>query len=326
MLRWHYLRPCFRRLLVNKCSYGNLTVLDAAWSADGDGESDVEMTILFAGYWRDTETGLYHVRHRMYHVRLCLWLTRDPEGYVDGMSLYAYVQCGPLIGTDPLGLWDWEGVRPYAKMMLPRPTVVALDTYALTAPSEGKLAATGYAAAMFAGSILPNNRYYTVGTGYSPEGAVAAAWGGTQESQADFWDRVGHGMIGVGQHLALGLGLAEAFGSPDTSPESAEHTQYETEPERPSPGDEGQQGPDSPRPEPPQYPRNPDDWEPPEGWEETPTGERTKGRHRQWKDQDGNLRRRWDREGPKGSEKERGPHWHDYDDESGGKKHIEPDD
>ena len=94
--------------------YGHVTVLNGGkeevepdtwvyFDADGDvtewaedaGGSDWANTILFAGYRRDAETGLYHVRHRMYDVRLGLWLTRDPEGYVDGMSLYAYVGCGP---------------------------------------------------------------------------------------------------------------------------------------------------------------------------------------------------------------------------------------
>ena len=57
------------------------------------------------------------------------------------------------------------------------------------------------------------------------------------------------------------------------------------------------------------YPANPDEWIPPEGWEETNAGEATGGKHRQWRGPDGQLRR-WDREGREGG-KERGPHWHD---------------
>lgn len=37
------------------------------------------------------------------------------------------------------------------------------------------------------------------------------------------------------------------------------------------------------------------------------------------------AKRRWDREGRE-SGKDRGPHWHDLDDESGGAHHIDPDD
>ena len=64
---------------------------------------------------------------------------------------------------------------------------------------------------------------------------------------------------------------------------------------------------------------------PPKGWKETPAGEKTSGKHRQWVDEAGKIRRRWGREGREAG-KERGPHWHDYDDASGGKKHIDPDD
>ena len=74
-----------------------------------------------------------------------------------------------------------------------------------------------------------------------------------------------------------------------------------------------------------QYPKIPDDWTPPEGWKETPAGEKTGGKHRQWVDEDGKMRRRWDREGREAGQ-ERGPHWHDLDDASGGNDHIDPDD
>ena len=57
------------------------------------------------------------------------------------------------------------------------------------------------------------------------------------------------------------------------------------------------------------YPADPDDWNSPDGWEETKAGEKTGGRNRQWRGPDGELRR-WDREGREGG-KERGPHWHD---------------
>jgi len=57
--------------------------------------------ILFAGYWRDSQTGLYHARNRMYHVQLGLCLQRDPLGHVDGMSLYEYVGSRPRKRAPP---------------------------------------------------------------------------------------------------------------------------------------------------------------------------------------------------------------------------------
>jgi RHS repeat-associated protein len=58
------------------------------------------------------------------------------------------------------------------------------------------------------------------------------------------------------------------------------------------------------------YPANPDEWNPPDDWEEACTGDKTGGRHRQWKGPNDEWRR-WDREGREGGKK-RGPHWHDW--------------
>ena len=59
------------------------------------------------------------------------------------------------------------------------------------------------------------------------------------------------------------------------------------------------------------YPKNPDVWVPPPGVSETETGEITGGKHRQWKDEDGSIVRRWDR-GEPGKPGFRGKdHWHD---------------
>ena len=60
--------------------YGQPAVLDADWSADADGASDVGNDILYCGYRLDSETGLYHVRHRYLHPTFGRWLSRDPLG------------------------------------------------------------------------------------------------------------------------------------------------------------------------------------------------------------------------------------------------------
>jgi len=88
--------------------YGRVTILDGTtggqteWTEDADG-SDVANELLYCGYRRDTETGLYHIRHRTYHPHLGRWLQRDPIGYVDGMSLYEYCRSGPVVLIDPFG-------------------------------------------------------------------------------------------------------------------------------------------------------------------------------------------------------------------------------
>jgi len=49
---------------------------------------------------------LYHVRHRVYDAGVGRWTRRDPLGYLDGMSLYAYVQGLAVVAVDPTGLID----------------------------------------------------------------------------------------------------------------------------------------------------------------------------------------------------------------------------
>jgi len=86
-------------------AYGRLTVLDDDWSDDADNASDVDNEILYCGYRFDSETGYYHVRHRVYDPSLGRWVQRDPAGDLDGgMGLYEYVASGPTMGIDPLGL------------------------------------------------------------------------------------------------------------------------------------------------------------------------------------------------------------------------------
>ena len=52
----------------------------------------------------DEVAGLYLFRNRYYDPYEGRWITRDPAGYVDGMSLYQYVQGNPLMYFDPFGL------------------------------------------------------------------------------------------------------------------------------------------------------------------------------------------------------------------------------
>jgi RHS repeat-associated protein len=83
--------------------YGEVTIYDDDWS-ETRSTSSYDNNILFCGYYHDWETGLYHVRHRYYHVHLGAWLSRDPLGYVNGPSLYGYCGGNPVGLVDPLGL------------------------------------------------------------------------------------------------------------------------------------------------------------------------------------------------------------------------------
>jgi RHS repeat-associated protein len=84
-------------------AYGRPRVYDPDWSPRIYGSSYAN-AILFCGYFRDAETGMYHVRNRYYHPGLGRWLSRDPLGYVDGMGLYEYVRGRVETFVDPPGL------------------------------------------------------------------------------------------------------------------------------------------------------------------------------------------------------------------------------
>ncbi len=63
------------------------------------------LMIGYAGAVWDPAVGLWLMRHRWLDPEGGRWLTRDPAGYVDGMSLYGYVGQRAWAQTDPLGLW-----------------------------------------------------------------------------------------------------------------------------------------------------------------------------------------------------------------------------
>ncbi len=84
--------------------YGELAVLDADFSADADGASDVANPVTFTGRRLDDESGLYYYRNRYYHGQLGRFVVRDPLGYVSPiLSLYTYTEANPTARDDPFG-------------------------------------------------------------------------------------------------------------------------------------------------------------------------------------------------------------------------------
>jgi RHS repeat-associated protein len=82
-------------------AYGARTVLNAAGTTVLPATT-VANQYSFTGRYIDSETGLLYVRARYYSAGLGRFTTRDPLGYIDGMSLYGnYFSPGM---TDPSGL------------------------------------------------------------------------------------------------------------------------------------------------------------------------------------------------------------------------------
>ncbi|MFN0012201.1 MAG: RHS repeat-associated core domain-containing protein [Phycisphaerales bacterium] len=62
----------------------------------------------------------YHVRYRVYDAAGGRWTRRDPIGYVADISLVRYVLSTPLTGTDPSGLYPYDGLLPPGDSDRPR--------------------------------------------------------------------------------------------------------------------------------------------------------------------------------------------------------------
>ena len=97
-------------------SYGKATVLSGPvnssgnptwdWSARAANASAYGNEITYGAYRADPETGLNYDHARYYKPTFGVWTQRDPAGYIDGLSLYQYVQSNPTTYTDPTGLCE----------------------------------------------------------------------------------------------------------------------------------------------------------------------------------------------------------------------------
>jgi RHS repeat-associated protein len=85
--------------------YGQAEVLDANFSADSDGLSDMANDVTFTGQRFDPESGLMLYRHRYYHPVIGTFCSKDPIGFEGSRwNLFEYVLGSPLNYVDHLGL------------------------------------------------------------------------------------------------------------------------------------------------------------------------------------------------------------------------------
>jgi RHS repeat-associated protein len=93
--------------------YGQRLVLDASFSADADGQSDVQFQHGHQGGKYDSVlTNQMLFRHRVYDVEAMRWMQQDPLGYVDGMSLFSRHASAPVDHVDPRGTEKWVDIVP----------------------------------------------------------------------------------------------------------------------------------------------------------------------------------------------------------------------
>jgi RHS repeat-associated protein len=68
----------------------------------------------YAGYAWEPSASRYHVRHRVLDPVRGRWSKRDPLGYVDSPTMYAYVDNRAMAAIDPSGLRSIQPVEPPA--------------------------------------------------------------------------------------------------------------------------------------------------------------------------------------------------------------------
>ncbi len=75
--------------------------------------ADVANRAGYAGYQKDANLDISHVRNRVLEPHLGRWTRRDPLGYIDGMSLYEYAGSLALTHVDPDGFLYKKVILPY---------------------------------------------------------------------------------------------------------------------------------------------------------------------------------------------------------------------
>ncbi|MDE3175252.1 MAG: RHS repeat-associated core domain-containing protein [Pseudomonadota bacterium] len=100
--------------------FGSSSIPDVGWLTDG-----AAPRYGYQGMEEDGLTGFYNFEHRYYLPWLGRWLTPDPEGPVDRLNLYEYVDNNPATLTGPGGFDPHDNILLY--LHLRYMTVAELD-------------------------------------------------------------------------------------------------------------------------------------------------------------------------------------------------------
>jgi RHS repeat-associated protein len=98
--------------------------------------------IQYAAQYLDSESSLYYLRARSYDPVSGQFMSRDPAVTATRQP-YAYVADNPLNGTDPTGLWFWEGVQSTGIWIGQHLPASARKQYASAVQSAGDYANSG---------------------------------------------------------------------------------------------------------------------------------------------------------------------------------------
>jgi RHS repeat-associated protein len=100
------------RLLTNGTGQAVATYAYTPYGSLLSSSGTASTPLLYAGQYRDSESGLYYLRARYYDPDTAQFVSRDPANAIT-RSAYAYVGGNPVNVTDPSGLVGGGGCGPY---------------------------------------------------------------------------------------------------------------------------------------------------------------------------------------------------------------------
>ncbi|KAL2784829.1 hypothetical protein BJX66DRAFT_343659 [Aspergillus keveii] len=84
-------------------SYEEFTPYGLSSFAAQSPQLDTPKRYRYNGKERDQESGLYYYGARYYAPWISRWINADPSGITDGLNVFVYVRCNPVILSDPNG-------------------------------------------------------------------------------------------------------------------------------------------------------------------------------------------------------------------------------
>jgi RHS repeat-associated protein len=101
--------------------YGAPTFLSSSFSPLSGNQSAIGNAVTYTGRQFDAECGLYFYRNRYFHAGFGGFLSRDPLGYIGGLTLYGYADSNPVANADPFGLDAQSDCKKKGKKWCPKP-------------------------------------------------------------------------------------------------------------------------------------------------------------------------------------------------------------
>ena len=116
-------------------AWGNYQMVDEGDVIPGAAMSN---PFTYRGYYYDNDLGLYYLNSRYYDAGIGRFISADDSSYLglggnlSSYNLYAYCGNNPVMGYDPIGMWDWGAFGKGASWLAIGITAVCVGVSVLT--------------------------------------------------------------------------------------------------------------------------------------------------------------------------------------------------